>query len=732
MHDKPMFNHNQDYEDLFRQISENMLDVIGKADADMCFDYISPSYKKILGYDTDEILGDYVLNYVHPDDYQASCRAIEELRVHQETVQIDFRHRHKDGYYLWLETVGTPLIEQGSFKGAIFVSRDITERKKTEAALRKTEANYQGLFNSMQEGFALWEIIYDENQQPIDYKFLDVNPTYEKTARVTKDKLIGSLMSKQNFIIDDHWWQLFAEVVRSGQPQQYEGYFSYLDAYFEVFAFRPNQRNIACLLVDTSRRRRAEIALQNEKEWLAVTLGSIGEGVIATDVDSRVLFLNQVAAEILGWSPESAVGQHLSDLLNSVEHMDMNNHTGVAALNGFRESQTAELNDNMVCIVRNGVRRFLANSASPIRDQDGKDLGMVMVLRDITDQKRAEEQIQFLSYNDKLTGLYNRAYIDIILAELDKEEHLPLSLIMGDLNELKLTNDVFGHQEGDRLLIKMAEILNKCCRDSDIVARWGGDEFLIILPRTSARIALKVCERIHRSCQESRHEPIGLSIALGTATREDMQQEISEIFNLAEDQMYSNKLLATKSERSSTIAGLKKTLLDYSREDEEHTQRLMAMAMEIGTALERDKHELDELLLLASLHDIGNVAIPQDTLLKADALNDNDWEKIRKHPEIGYRMARSIPEISSIADAILAHHEHWDGSGYPQGLREQQIPLLARIISIIDAYDIMTHGCVYKAAVSKEEALEEIRRESGSQFDPDLVDAFIYYCQKIS
>ncbi|CFX86294.1 Adenylyl cyclase class-3/4/guanylyl cyclase [Syntrophomonas zehnderi OL-4] len=725
-----MYKSNQNNERLLRQIMDNMSDVVAKTDADLSINYISPSCQKILGYDIEEMLGENIFKNIYSYDYQSGCAAMEELRSGKDEIQLEYKYRHKNGNYLWLETVGAPIFEEGIFKGAVLVSRDITARKKEEGVLRRTGAYYQSLFDSMQEGFALWEIIYDENQFPKDFKFLDVNPTYEKTARVKKNKIIGSLMSEQSYMIEDYWWQLLRKVASSGQPQQYEGYFRSLDAYYEVFAFRPNHRNIACLLVDTTRRRRAELALQNEKEWLSVTLESICEGVIATDADSRVLFLNQVAADILGWSPENAVGQHLGDLLNNVEQMG-NCNDAQTIFNERITTQTAEINDNMVCIVRDGKRRFLENNAASIRDQDGQDLGMVMVMRDITAQKQAAEQIHYLSYNDKLTGLYNRAYADMILAQMDDEAYLPLSLIIGDLNELKLTNDVFGHQEGDRLLVKTAQTLKSCCRDSDIVVRWGGDEFLIILPRTSAQAAMRICERISQGCQEADHEPIKLSIALGTATRENMLQEIAEIFSMAEDYMYTKKLLAAKADRSSTLVSLQESLRRYNCEDEARTQRLMALAMEIGKNLKLDKQEIDELVLLAYLRDIGNVGLPQEIFLKAEPLDAQECEKVKKHPEIGYRLARSIPEIHSIAEAILTHHEHWDGSGYPQGLRGEQIPLLARIMSIIDAYDIMTHGSVYKAAVSPEEALEEIRQKSGKQFDPDLADAFINFQQNI-
>jgi len=312
-----------------------------------------------------------------------------------------------------------------------------------------------------------------------------------------------------------------------------------------------------------------------------------------------------------------------------------------------------------------------------------------------------------------------------ILNDLDREEQLPVSLIMGDINGLKLTNDVFGHQEGDKLLISVANILKRSCRDSDIVARWGGDEFLIILPRTGSEIANKVCERIRKACRDAGTDPITMSIALGTASRINMHQAISEIFMQAEEQMYRNKLNESRIVRSEIIAGLEKTLCERSCEDEEHSSRMKELAREIAQALKLEKTQTEELALLAVLHDIGNAAIGPEILKKTDPLNADDWEKIKKHPEIGYRMAQSIPELRVIAESILAHHEHWDGRGYPQGISAEAIPVQARIISIIDAYDVMTHDCIYKKAVSHEQALEELRRCAGSQFDPSITDIFI-------
>lgn len=712
-------------EEQLRQITDNIFDMVCKTDTRARIEYWTPSIYKILGYHPGEMLGSRLYDNVHPEDIEKVRTIIEECILEHKSSGIEHRYRHRDGHYIWMESIGTPLFdEKGAFAGAIIVSRDISHRKETEEALQKSESNYRALFNTMQEGFVVWEIIYDDEMRLKDLRFLDINPMFEKNIRISRSKLIGKRISEQNLFIEDYWFRIFNQVLQTGQPHEFEGYLSYLDSYFELFIFQPDPAQIACLVVDISERRRAEKALANEKEWLAVTLESIAEGVITTDVSGRVLTLNQVAADMLGWSQENAVGKQLSDLFNKVENMYVlkeNQDESIDMIKGY----SVELYDNMVCIIRDGIRRIFSTSAAPIREKDGNDMGLVMVLSDITEKKKIEEKIQFLSYNDKLTGLYNRTFIDSILSDLDREEHLPVSLIMGDINGLKLTNDVFGHQEGDKLLTNVAGILKRSCRDSDIVARWGGDEFLVVLPRTGNEVAVKVCERIRKACREAGTDPITMSIALGTASRVNMHQDITEVFLQAEEQMYSNKLNESRIVRGEIIAGLEKTLCERSCENEEHNYRMKELAMKMSQLLKFEKAETEEMVLLASLHDIGNVAIGPEILNKVEPLDADDWDKIKKHPEIGYRMAQSIPELRSIAESILAHHEYWDGRGYPQGLCAETIPMKARVISVIDAYDVMTHDCIYKKAVSHEQALEELRRCRGAQFDPVIVDIFI-------
>ncbi|KUO78726.1 MAG: diguanylate cyclase [Desulfosporosinus sp. BRH_c37] len=351
---------------------------------------------------------------------------------------------------------------------------------------------------------------------------------------------------------------------------------------------------------------------------------------------------------------------------------------------------------------------------------------LMLILSDITEKRKVEDEVIYLSYHDKLTSLYNRAYVESMLPQLQSEASLPLSIIMADMNGLKLTNDVFGHESGDKLLVNVSKVFLSCCRQSDIVARWGGDEFFLILPGASSTVCEKICERVKYLCSKVDPDPIELSVSLGAATSEKLNTNLTSLMTVAESAMYSNKLMESKTNREKIILSLEKSLHQHCFEDIEHIERIKGAVIRFSEVLQvqLDANAIETMILLARFHDVGKAAIPHAILSKAGPLTQDEWNIMRSYTEIGYRMAQSIDE-PVLAQAILAFREHWDGQGYPYGLKGEKIPLISRIFSILDAYDVMTNGRPYKDKMSKDEAVEEIKRCSARQFDPNLVTLFL-------
>lgn len=369
--------------------------------------------------------------------------------------------------------------------------------------------------------------------------------------------------------------------------------------------------------------------------------------------------------------------------------------------------------------------RVLLTQSDAVLDEEGRLIGFVTTCRDITERKQTEEKMRFLSFHDALTGLYNRALFDEELHRLDKGRQLPLSLIMADLNGLKLINDTYGHAMGDQFLRKSADILRNACRGEEIVARWGGDEFVVLLPKTAHAQASLVAERIAAACSESSFEGIPISVALGVACKELEDEPVSVMLQTAEDRMYKQKLTESRSHKSAVLLALRNTLQEKSFETDAHTSNMQEAAHYVGMRLGLSQDEMARLDLVIQLHDIGKINMPVELLRKNGPLTDEEWTVMRQHPEIGYRIVKVTDDVAHVAEEILSHHERWDGNGYPRRLRGADIPLLARITTLVDAYEVMRNGRPYKSPMTNKEIQTEIRSCAGRQFDPELAAIFM-------
>jgi diguanylate cyclase (GGDEF)-like protein/PAS domain S-box-containing protein len=347
------------------------------------------------------------------------------------------------------------------------------------------------------------------------------------------------------------------------------------------------------------------------------------------------------------------------------------------------------------------------------------------VCRDISDRKEMEERLHYLSYHDQLTELYNRRHFEEELIRLDEEEYYPLMITMADINGLKLINDSFGHTIGDEYIKKVAKVLSEGVRENDVVCRLAGDEFIIFSPNTQLHEVKKVINHIKDLAKQQSVSGVDLSISFGYCSKNNKDESILEVLKKAEDFMYKKKLLESPSMRGKTIYTIIAALHEKNPREEEHSHRVSELCEKMGMALGLQEDEVKELKTVGLLHDIGKVAIEEGILSKKGKLSENEWEEIKRHPEIGYRILSTVNELSEMAEYVLAHHERWDGKGYPKGLKGEEIPIQSRIIAVADAYDAMISERSYRTALSKEFAISELKKGAGTQFCEQCVDIFI-------
>lgn len=471
-------------------------------------------------------------------------------------------------------------------------------------------------------------------------------------------------------------------------------------------------------------RKKSQIALTEEKERLKTTLLSVGDGVIATDQDGRVKMINEVAQTLTGWSQEEAVGQPFDQVFNII-----NEYTREPCEDPIKQvlasGNPIGLANHTVLLSKRGDEKPIADSAAPIRGNGGEITGAILVFRDVSDERQRLEKIEYLSYHDQLTGLHNRRFFEDKLRDLDRAKNLPLSIIMADLNNLKLVNDTFGHAVGDRFLKRTAQVFKAVCRPHDIIARWGGDEFIILLPKTTSKEVALMASRIDRALQKEKIESLSISVALGWVTKNYANEDISVVFKSVENHMYRSKLFQNKEIQSETIQALMIALYEKNEREEQHSKRVSALCHYVGRELGLTNQEVKELEIVGLFHDIGKIAIEEYILNKTGALTEDEWKEIMRHPEVGYRLLGAVKDMTDIASYVLSHHERWDGLGYPKGTKAEDIPLQSRIVAVVDAYDAMVSERPYKKSLTKQQAMDELRKNAGTQFDPNIVDACI-------
>lgn len=673
---------------------------------------VNPAYEKMTGISSDKVIGkkiSTVIPGITGSDFDW-IGTLGEVAINGATKRFV---QFMGPLNRWFEV--TAFSDEPGYFSAVF--RDVSEQRKTEIAFEQEQKEKNIILNNLAEQIAFLDR---------DMRVIWANPKVYERHNLTPEELVGRRCHEAYHQYDepcedcpvvtalktakttsgihmspDHiYWQV------TGTPV--------FDEKDQLIGAMETALNITDL-VET------EQALRASEELFRLTSELAPVGIVVSDHDEKTLNVNRKFIELFGYGMEE---------MPSVNEWWPLAYPDEKLRNKVQQQWSA------------AIKEAIANGAEidplefPVTCKDGTvrqvEFRMasleklnVVILSDVSERKKALDEIRYISFHDSLTGLYNRAFFDEEMVRFDTVRQLPVSVIMADLNGLKLVNDTYGHRVGDDLLKRAAEILRSSCREEDVIARWGGDEFIILLPQTPVEDALSIAGRINVSCSVAYVEDVPVSMALGVAGKELAERAMADVLREAEDAMYKEKLTESRSTKSAVLKALLKALEEKSFETEEHSRRMQQIARKIGEKLGLAAFEINRLELLITLHDIGKINISEEVLTKKDQLTEEEWVMIKKHPEIGYRIALASEDFAHVAEDILSHHERWDGSGYPRGLRGVEIPLLARITAIADAYEVMSNGRPYRQALSREEIVAEFKKCAATHFDPDLTAVFL-------
>lgn len=474
----------------------------------------------------------------------------------------------------------------------------------------------------------------------------------------------------------------------------------------------------------TSDLEKSNLVLEENREQLKLILDSTAEGIYGMDTEGSCTFCNESALKMLGYSSrEELIGQNMHDLLHHTKPDGSHFPQEECRIMQSVKKGIGIYVDDEVFWRKDGSGFDVRYSSYP-QFSGGMLVGSVVTFMDNTERKKSEEHIRYLTYHDPLTDIHNRLFFEEELPSADVEENLPISVIFGDVNGLKLTNDIFGHAAGDRLLVEAAEAFRKSSDGSGILARIGGDEFALVLPFCDENKASGIMSGIQKAFGGGSSTDIIGSISLGSATKRSPEQRIEEVIESAENRMYKEKTINRKKINTRMIYKIISRLHERSPREKRHSENVASLCRKTALQMGLSGSEVSRIAENGYYHDIGKIVLEDNLLNKHRNFNEEEYRKMQQHTVVGYRILNLFDETIDLAEGVLSHHEHWDGTGYPKGIKGEDIPLSGRIIAVAEAYDAMTND-YYDRSKTHEEAVAEIERLSGKRFDPYVVKAFI-------
>ncbi|MBM7560806.1 diguanylate cyclase domain-containing protein [Fusibacter tunisiensis] len=481
---------------------------------------------------------------------------------------------------------------------------------------------------------------------------------------------------------------------------------------FNLLASRFNEmaevtENVVSNLEAIVKERTLEIETTNTK--LVSIINATAEGIVGIDPKGICMFINQSALDLLGYNfEEDLVGQSFHMKVHQKEYDD----DFCVLLNTISRKENVR-NQQDVFSKQNGQPVNVLYNLQILLDQN--DLkGAVISFSDISERLSLQNKMTYLTDHDYLTGLRNRLSFEKYLKEINHKDNYPLLIVMCDINGLKLTNDIFGHESGDRLIVAAADILDNLQQNRGIAARTGGDEFILLLKNSDSNEATEIPNRIKTAFRKIEKFAFKGSISVGYDLIYESSVNLESALSKVEDKMYADKVLSNHQMKSEALDQLVSKLHALSPYEREHAIRVANIAYAFANYLGLSDSEAKQVKTIGFLHDIGKITLSLDAL-------EGDY---MSHPITGYRILNAFDETMELAESVLHHHEKWDGSGYPGKLAGEEIPYQSRIVSIAEAYDEYTNP-IKTERISNEEAILRLQEMSGVAFDPELISVFI-------
>ncbi|OGX16023.1 MAG: hypothetical protein A2166_05250 [Omnitrophica WOR_2 bacterium RBG_13_41_10] len=531
---------------------------------------------------------------------------------------------------------------------------------------------------------------------------------------------------------------------------------------------------------DVTERKIMQQALEESEKLYRNLVETMNDGLAVIDKDGRFLFVNQRICEMLDFKKEDLLSSNIKDFFQEP-------YKSIFLKQLDKRKKGIIKPYEITWTLKDGRKVHTIISPEIIYDKDGQVKGSFGVITDITERKGAEERIALLNKEltrsnrrlkqmaliDSHTGLYNHRYFQKAIGvefERAKRYNQPLSVMMLDIDYFKSVNDVYGHQFGDLILRQFARQLKKIIRRYDIVIRFGGEEFIIILYGTTKEAALNSAQRAQNTVSlynfgDGQHN-IKLKVSIAVASfPEDKINSGTELINLVDyilnktkedggNRIYSaidvkkeKPLLIENNPKTPEVKSLEEKIEKLTRRANqslvesvfafaktiklkdhytgEHVENTVYYATETAKRLNLKEEEIEHIRQASMVHDLGKIGISEKILLKRSPLNKDEFEEIKRHTQIGADILRPIHFFNHIIPLVFYHHERWDGKGYPNGLKGEQIPIGARIVAIADVYQALISDRPYRKAYPQKKARRIIKDGSGTHFDPNIVDTFL-------